>query len=71
MFGQYLFNSQADDKGRHEVHISTCSYLPSYQNQQNLGYHGDCHSAIASAKSLDSSKYYDGCFWCCRECHKG
>lgn len=63
----YYVNRQEQSNGDHEVHVSTCSFLPSPQNQQALGYHNNCFEAVRAAKV-----YYprsNGCYWCCRECH--
>lgn len=67
----YYFNSNADDKGRHEVHKENCSYLPSVSNREYIGYESSCHDAINKAQSKYPNKIFDGCFWCCRECNKG
>jgi len=64
----YYVNKIAQPTGEHEVHTSTCSYLPSHENRMYLGTFSNCHDAIREAK-----KYYnnvDGCYWCSRECHR-
>lgn len=63
----YLVNKRAQPTGEHEVHETTCSYLPSISDRQDLGWHSDCHSAVRSAKNHYSN--VDGCYWCCRPCH--
>jgi len=63
----YCVNKQAQPSGDHEVHTSTCYYLPSPENRQELGAFSNCHDAVREAK-----KYYaqvNGCFFCSRECH--
>ena len=63
----YYVNKNAQPTGEHEVHTSTCPYLPNQNNRQYLGTFYNCKDAIAEAK-----KYYsnvDGCFYCSKECH--
>lgn len=67
----YYFNDTADDKGRHEVHERTCSYIPSFNNRTEIGVYSNCREAIAAASASYPWKTFDGCYWCCRECHKG
>jgi hypothetical protein len=64
----YYVNMKAQPTGEHEVHRSTCSYLPAKENLRYLGDFYDCFDAIIEAK-----KWYatvDGCAHCCRECHQ-
>jgi hypothetical protein len=64
---KYFVNKVAQQNGDHEVHKSTCSYLPLENNRQYLGVFGNCNDAVKEAK-----KYYhqsNGCFYCSRECH--
>lgn len=67
----YFFNINEDDKGRHEVHIELCNYLPNIKNRQLIGYCTDCKSAIHDAQLKYPHYRFDGCYYCCRECHKG
>ena len=63
----YYVNKNAQQTGEHEVHTSSCSYLPSEGNRIFLGYFDSCAAAVKEAK-----KYYtqvDGCYHCCRPCH--
>ncbi|MCI5141489.1 MAG: hypothetical protein D3909_07145 [Candidatus Electrothrix sp. ATG1] len=65
----YYVNKQAQTNGDHEVHTSTCSWLPSEANRLYLGQFGSCHGAVAEAR-----KYYsnvNGCYYCSRACHTG
>jgi len=65
----YYVNKQVQDNGDHEVHESTCSWLPKEENRQYLGFFTNCHDAVREAK-----KYYgqsNGCKHCCPECHTG
>lgn len=64
----YYVNKNAQANGDHEVHTSTCSYLPDSNNRSYLGIFTTCKEALTEAK-----KYYsqvDGCYYCCNECHK-
>ena len=73
--GKYCVNRNANSGGEHEVHIveylvstiSPCERLPKPANQEGLGVHLNCHSAVRAAK-----KHYllvDGCSYCCKPCH--
>lgn len=53
--------------GEHEVHASSCRYLPSEENRIYLGFFANGREAVREAR-----KYYsnvDGCFFCCPEAH--
>lgn len=67
----YYFNNNTDDKGNHEVHKESCSFIPSVLNRTYIGYFSTCEAAINKAKNDYSYKSFDGCYWCCRTCHKG
>lgn len=63
----YIVNKQPQSNGVHEVHETSCGHLPDRQNQQPLGYHSSCESAVRAAK-----RYYptaDGCYYCSEPCH--
>lgn len=63
----YYLNKIAQPTGEHEIHTSTCAFLPSAENRIYLGLFDNCATAIREA-----SKYYskvDGCYFCCRSCH--
>ena len=63
----YYVNKVAQATGEHEVHTSSCSYLPLAENRVYLGSFDTCKAAIQEAK-----KHYanvDGCYYCCRPCH--
>lgn len=66
----FCINDNAQPTGEHEVHNldAGCSFLPDYRNRRDLGFHANCHSAIAAAKKIYSS--VDGCAYCVPECHK-
>lgn len=61
----YYVNNKADDKGNHEVHTSTCSFLPS--DKKYLGYFATCQEAVKEAKKTYPKS--DGCYHCSRPCH--
>jgi hypothetical protein len=63
----YYVNKVAQSNGDHEVHTSTCSFLPSPQNRLYLGEFSNCTDAVKAAKVhyLRSN----GCFYCSRPCH--
>lgn len=63
----YYVNKNAQPTGEHEVHNSSCSYLPDENNRIYLGNFTSCKDAVREAK-----KHYanvDGCYYCSRECH--
>lgn len=63
----YYVNKNAQPTGEHEVHNSSCSYLPDENNRIYLGNFTNCKDAVREAK-----KHYanvDGCYYCSRECH--
>ena len=63
----YYVNKINQSNGDHEVHYSTCNYLPSVENQEPLGYFIDFKEAVKKAKE----KYVqsDGCYFCSNTCH--
>lgn len=61
----YYVNDNAQNTGEHEVHLSTCTFLPSYRSF--LGEHASCWGAIVEARKIYSN--VDGCFWCSNACH--
>jgi len=64
---QYYVNRVAQINGDHEVHTSTCVYLPSLQNRVDLGMHAGCASAVTQAKR--HFRQSNGCRWCSPVCH--
>lgn len=63
----YIVNKNAQSGGEHEVHETTCNYLPDHSNQQSLGYHVNCQQAVKAANEYYSN--VDGCAHCCEPCH--
>ena len=67
----YFFNNNVDANGRHEIHVKDCSSSPYVLNRTYIGYYSSCNEALQKAKALYPLKSFDGCYWCCRDCHKG
>lgn len=65
----YYINKNAQANGDHEVHTSSCNYLPAPENRIYLGTFANCRGAVAAAKKFYSQ--VDGCYYCCNECHTG
>lgn len=63
----YYVNKIPQPNGDHEVHVSTCAYLPSPSNREYLGEHYSCRPAVAEAKK--KYRTANGCYWCSKECH--
>lgn len=68
MIQLYYVNKVAQPTGEHEVHNSSCSFLPSLENRILLGYFSNSKDALMEAKKYFSN--VDGCFFCCPESHK-
>lgn len=64
----YYVNKNAQSTGEHEVHTSSCYYLPSESNRIYLGSFDNCSDAVREAKKYFSN--VDGCRYCCSPCHK-
>ena len=62
---EYYVNNNAQANGDHEVHITSCRYLPS--NKKYLGNFPTCGPAVTEAKKT----YYrsNGCATCSPACH--
>jgi hypothetical protein len=71
VYEHYYYNVNLDNKGNHEVHTDSCSFLPSPQNRVYIGYESSCSKAITRVMIETGKSNFDGCFWCCRECHIG
>lgn len=67
MSGFYYVNKIAKPTGEHEVHASSCRYLPSVENRICLGFFANGKDAVREAKRYYSN--VDGCFYCCPEAH--
>jgi hypothetical protein len=65
----YVVNRNAQPNGDHEVHrTDTCTRLPTPSNQDQLGWHMGCRSAVAAAKTR-GYRTANGCYYCSGECH--
>lgn len=67
MIQLYYVNRVAQPTGEHEVHTSTCRYLPSAANRIFLGYFSNSRDALQAARMIYSN--VDGCFYCCSDSH--
>lgn len=65
----YFINKNPQENGDHEVHKWGCSWLEKVKDKEALGVFDNCHVAIKEAKKL-GYKTADGCYYCCRLCHK-
>jgi hypothetical protein len=63
----YYVNKNPQLNGDHEVHISTCSFLPIEANRLYLGIYSNCEDAVARAKQTYPKS--NGCKTCCNACH--
>ncbi len=63
----YYVNKNAQPTGEHEVHKSTCYWLPEASNRIYLGFLPTCEEAMEKAKEYYSN--VDGCKVCCPSCH--
>jgi len=68
---RFVLNSNQQTNGDHEVHDAStgCHYLPSAQNQIDLGWHANCQGAVAQARRQWPGSRINGCYYCCRQCH--
>lgn len=63
----YYVNKNAQSNGDHEVHVSTCAFLPS--SKLYLGNFSNCADAVREAKRHYAQS--NGCYWCSNACHTG
>jgi len=63
----HYVNKNAQANGDHEVHVSSCSFLPAAENRLYLGDFGSCGPAVTEAKR--HYRQSNGCYYCCRPCH--
>jgi hypothetical protein len=61
----YYVNNHAQTNGDHEVHTSSCSFLPT--DRKYLGSFGNCREAVQEAKK--TYRQSNGCYFCCKACH--
>lgn len=67
----FIINRNTQANGDNEVHNTSagCSFMPSTENQIDLGIHTSCSGAVALAKSKWSNNRINGCKYCCAPCH--
>ena len=63
----YYVNKNEQFNGDHEVHVSTCSWLPSVENRKYLGEFTNCSDAVKEARKTYSQS--NGCAYCSPACH--
>ena len=63
----YYVNDKAQANGDHEVHVSTCSWLPAPANRTYLGEFSNCAPAVTKARQRWTQ--VNGCYYCCNPCH--
>jgi hypothetical protein len=64
---RYYVNKHAQSNGDHEVHNSSCQYLPLVENRKDLGDFSNCQDAVKEAKKTYLTA--DGCATCSPRCH--
>ncbi len=66
---RYYVNQHAQANGDHEVHESTCSWLPQESNRLFLGNFDTCPPAVTAARRIYAQS--NGCAHCSPACHTG
>lgn len=66
----YIVSLVAGEKGEHMVHDRDCGHVPEREHQGALGLHSKCEHAIKEAARIRDNWKYNGCSFCCPECHK-
>jgi hypothetical protein len=63
---KYCLDKNTNDDGNHNVHTDSCGFLPSLDNQINLGFHDTSEKAIDNAKKLypEVADKIQGCQFC-------
>lgn len=64
---RYYVNDNAQSNGDYEVHVETCSFLPSSANRIYLGNYTSCRDAVREARKHHSK--VNGCYYCSNSCH--
>ncbi len=65
---RYYVNRNAQANGDHEVHELGCVHMPNEDNRTYLGEFDSCGPAKRKAQGIYPTA--DGCFYCCRPCHR-
>lgn len=65
-------NAQRTEEKEHEIHdlASQKKCLPDLKNQVFLGDFTSCKGAMIEAKRRFPDNKFDGCKFCCPDCHK-
>ena len=64
---RYYVNKNGQTNGDHEVHESTCSFLPNEENRVYLGDFSSCRLAVSEARNHYTQ--CNGCYYCSSACH--
>lgn len=65
----YFFTKDTDAKGRHIVHMESCGFQSGQTEKIFIGYFNNGKEAVAKAQKAHPRMVFEGCFWCCPECH--
>lgn len=65
----YYFNKKTDNRENHEVHVISCRHCP--EDALFIGVFATCEEALHKASTTHTSKIFDGCRYCCKDCHNG
>jgi hypothetical protein len=63
----YYVNTNAQNNGDHEVHESTCAWMPEAQHRLHLGTFTTCAPAVKEARR--TYPLSNGCYYCSEACH--
>lgn len=63
----YYVNDNAQSNGDHEVHVSSCVWIPFITSKTRLGDYASCGPAVAKAKTIYPRS--NGCATCSLACH--
>lgn len=66
---KYYVHTKPDAQGNHEVHESSCAWLPAAENRIYLGEFSNCRDAVSAARTHFSN--VDGCAHCSPACNHG
>ncbi|WP_088186144.1 hypothetical protein [Desulfosporosinus sp. FKA] len=64
---RFYVNKKSQTNGDHEVHRSTCSWLPDAENRLYLGDFNTSQEAVNEASKYNVQ--VNGCSYCCPETH--
>ncbi len=65
----FYLNKNKQANGDHEVHRSTCYWLPADINREYLGRFTSSFAAILQARAVHGAWRINGCAHCCPESH--